>query len=156
MTIVNGGAGIEYTAGSVGTETFTYTISDGHGGTDTETVTVTVEAASPGTVIEGTQQSDSWQDLQGTSGDETFHAYGGNDQIRGRGGNDVYDGGSGYDTAILEGSAEDYEMTSNGDGSYNLMHPSGTSLLIGIEAIYTNGGGEWMSIEDAYGLLRTD
>jgi large repetitive protein len=38
---------ISYTAGTVGTETFNYTISDGHGGTATATVTVTVTNTPP-------------------------------------------------------------------------------------------------------------
>ncbi len=41
MAITRHGTGVSYTpaANFIGTETFTYTISDGNGGTDTATVT---------------------------------------------------------------------------------------------------------------------
>jgi len=42
----NGATQAVYTAGNVGTETFTYVVSDGNGGTDTGTVTITVTASS--------------------------------------------------------------------------------------------------------------
>ena len=46
VTITNSGADVTYTpaANWNGTDSFTYTISDGHGGSDTATVTVTVTA----------------------------------------------------------------------------------------------------------------
>jgi len=46
--VTNGSTQVVYTAGNVGTETFTYVVSDGNGGTDTGTVTITVTASSGG------------------------------------------------------------------------------------------------------------
>ncbi len=40
VSIIGGGTGITYTRSSAGTDSFTYTISDGRGGTNTATVTV--------------------------------------------------------------------------------------------------------------------
>ena len=47
-TVVNNGSNVRYTpnANFHGSDSFTYTISDGHGGTDTATVTVTVNSVS--------------------------------------------------------------------------------------------------------------
>ena len=46
-TRINGNTQISYTAGAVGTETFTYTIADSAGGTDTGNITVTVTNVPP-------------------------------------------------------------------------------------------------------------
>ena len=46
MTIVSGGTAVDYdpNLNATGSDSFTYTISDGHGGTDTATVTVQISA----------------------------------------------------------------------------------------------------------------
>ena len=51
---INPDGTVKYTpdAGFVGTDTFTYTVSDGEGGTDTATVSITVPCFTPGTFIE--------------------------------------------------------------------------------------------------------
>jgi hypothetical protein len=53
VTITGGGTGVSYApaADYFGTDTFTYTISDGHGGTDTATVNVTVTPVNDAPVI---------------------------------------------------------------------------------------------------------
>jgi YD repeat-containing protein len=54
-SIVNGGMGIQYTRTSAGTDTITYTISDGHGGSTTATITVSGSVS--GGTVGGTSQS---------------------------------------------------------------------------------------------------
>src|SRR5262245_15940924 len=48
-TAINQDGGVTYTpnAGFFGSDSFTYTVSDGHGGTDTASVTVTVNQVTP-------------------------------------------------------------------------------------------------------------
>jgi Ca2+-binding RTX toxin-like protein len=104
-------------AGFHGSDSFTYTVSDGKGGTDTATVNVTVTAVivsgptctiigTPGNdVLIGTNHDDVICGLGGDDriigkrGNDQLYGGDGNDRLMGLGGNDLIDGGAGTDTA---------------------------------------------------------
>jgi Ca2+-binding RTX toxin-like protein len=103
----------------VGTDSFSYTVSDGHGGTDTASVSLHVTApvgaivgTSGGDNITGTSAADL---IFGLGGDDTITAGNGNDTIYGGAGNDTIDGGTGND--LMAGGAGDdtYVVNSTGD-----------------------------------------
>jgi hypothetical protein len=149
-----GGDFIEYTAGFVGTETFTYTIADGNGGTATGTVTATVElGVVGGNLIQGTAAGDQLSEMAGSAANDTFLTYAGNDYMRGFGGSDYYDGGDGRDVIVLEGAITDYAMTVNPDGGYILYHSTGVSVIKNIEGLFTIGSGQFNSPTSAYSII---
>ncbi len=78
-------------AGFIGTDSFTYSLSDGKGGSDWATVSVTVGA--PDTIV-GTEGNDT---LAGTEGADHILGLGGNDRLYGYDGDDVLIGGAGAD-----------------------------------------------------------
>jgi VCBS repeat-containing protein len=84
-------------AGVSGSDTFSYTISDG---TDTDTATVTLTISSSLNEINGTRTDD---DLVGTSGRDLIKGDNGDDIIRGLAGDDTIEGGRGGD--IIFGNA---------------------------------------------------
>ena len=86
-------------AGFSGTDTFTYTVSDGDL-TDAATVTVTVE---PINDINGTSAGET---LNGTSGRDSIDGLQGNDSITGNNGDDTITGGGGNDTVEGEEGAD--------------------------------------------------
>lgn len=68
VQISNNGADVTYSPGaSAGTDSFSYTVSDGHGGTDTAMVTVTVSANQSPTANDDTASTD--EDTPVTTGD---------------------------------------------------------------------------------------
>jgi Ca2+-binding RTX toxin-like protein len=77
----------------VGTDSFTYTVSDGQGHTDTATVTLNISA--PAGAIVGTSGDDT---LNGTTGTDTIFGLAGADIINADAGNDTIYGGLGNDT----------------------------------------------------------
>ena len=93
------------------------------------------------------QGSDTPETLRGNAGDDIIQAKGGddivlagdgNDFINGGAGNDYLDGGAGTDTAVYAGSAADYTITVNADGSATITDlragtPDGTDTLVAIE-----------------------
>jgi hypothetical protein len=87
-------------AGASGSETLTYTISDG-AETATGTFEITVEADTGPNIIQGTDIG--FENLSGTSGD---------DEIRSGGGAfDAMFGGAGADTFVFEGGVGDGRQT---------------------------------------------
>ncbi|MBN4066315.1 cadherin-like domain-containing protein [Ahrensia sp. AH-315-G08] len=135
----------------VGTDTFTYIVSDGNGGTDTATVTVTVEADPNGgggkNMIMGTEGNDKW--LSGTDGADHIIAKAGDDCIEASQGDDMIDGGAGYDlVSFASGSSSDYHFQANSDGTVTVTGATGTDLLMDIESIYFEETQEWYKIED--------
>ena len=99
-----------------GTDTFSYTASDGSL-TDNATVTVTVGTAPPantvsGTTVSGTSGNDA---LNGTTGNDSLLGLAGDDTIRGGAGNDTCVAGPGLDFFFGEGGA-DVCLFSPGEG----------------------------------------
>ena len=114
--VIGAGNVIDYTApvGFTGSDTFTYTVSDGNGGFDMATVTVTVSAPATSNIITGTPNSDV---LNGTSGVDEIYGLGGADTIEGRGGDDIIEGGGGADS-IDGGSGNDTMRGGTGNDFY--------------------------------------
>ncbi len=96
----SGGALIYTPSGNfTGTDSFTYTVTDGQGGSDSATVQVTVnpvDAGEPGGTI-GTTGNDS---LIGTAGPDTISGLDGNDTIDGLAGRDSLSGGANADSLL--------------------------------------------------------
>ncbi|TAL40169.1 MAG: tandem-95 repeat protein [Alphaproteobacteria bacterium] len=114
----NGSFSFTPPADFLGSDSFSYTVSDGHGGTDTANVTLNVTA--PAGAIVGTSGADV---LAGTGsnnlvfalgGDDTVTASGGSDTVFGGSGNDTLDGGSGSD--MLSGGSGNDTYVVNGTG----------------------------------------
>ena len=57
-------------------------------------------------------------------GNETAFGYAGKDTFEGGAGNDVIDGGIGIDTAIYKDASSAYTLTTNDDGTINVVHAS--------------------------------
>ncbi len=115
--IITASGQIGYVAndGFSGTDTFTYTISDGTF-TDTATVTMTVLPNLIGdntaNLLNGTEFADL---IRGKGGDDTLNGFGDSDRITGDAGNDLIDGGEGRDK-IKGGDGND---TINGGPSFD-------------------------------------
>lgn len=93
-----------------GTDSFTYTISDGNGGITTQTVTLTVNELP--TEITGTNNSDY---LMGNYKNNTIIGNGGNDTLAGFEGNDFLNGGNGDDIyAFMLGNGNDTILDQSG------------------------------------------
>lgn len=113
----NGGFVYTPTAGYSGTDSFTYTVSDGAGGSDTGAVSITLAPASG---IYGTTGNDT---ITGTASDDVIYGLAGNDTLYGEVGNDTLYGDAGADTLkgrdgndIMYGGADvDYLEGGNGD-----------------------------------------
>ena len=99
---------IAYTAGSPGTDYFTYLICDK---TDCDIAQVTVTITTDGCTILGTEQDDI---LRGTPGNDVICGLGGNDTVYGRGGDDTIRTGRGDDT-IYGGEGDDIIHGEAGD-----------------------------------------
>ncbi len=93
------------TAGYVGADSFTYSLSDGHT-TSTGTVNVTVIATGGSTYTSGSVNADlinlstrtGHQLVSGNDGNDTITGGSGNDTVNGGNGNDVIQGGAGLDS----------------------------------------------------------
>lgn len=76
-------------------------------------------------------------------------SFGGNDVIDPGGGNDVVDGGAGTDTVVLDGPLADYEITSTGAASFQIVDKNsangseGTDLLTNVERVRFGDGSEY-------------
>ncbi|WP_446376697.1 Ig-like domain-containing protein [Coleofasciculus sp. D1-CHI-01] len=103
--------------GFVGTDSFTYTISDGNGGTSTATVDVIVEPIQDMTLL-------------GTPLDDTLVANIGNDTLFGLMGEDILNGKAGDDFA--DGGADDDQLQGEA-GNDTLLGNSGNDFLDGGE-----------------------
>ncbi len=126
----------------IGTDSFTYTISDGQGGTDTATVSLHINT--PSGAIIGTPGADN---MSGTSSADVMIGLAGNDTIGSGGGDDKQYGGSGNDH-LIGGSGDDCLFGESGDdqldgGSDNdtLIGGTGNDRLIGGSGNDTLDGG---------------
>jgi Ca2+-binding RTX toxin-like protein len=103
-----------------GSDTFSYTVSDGHGGSATASVSVAVAGSIVGNdaanTLTGTAGSDS---IEAKGGDDTVDAGAGNDYASGSGGNDRLTGGDGNDTL------------SGGDGNDTIYGSAGADVIVG-------------------------
>ncbi|NJK39212.1 MAG: tandem-95 repeat protein [Oscillatoriales cyanobacterium RM2_1_1] len=141
-TITQDGDQLIYTppAGFIGTDTFTYQISDGNGGFDTATVTITVNSGiapippdcpecpeppspepitilpppAPPEEILPIRPSAATNTIEGTPGSDVLQGTEEADQIDGLGGNDILLAEAGNDT-ILSGTGNDGSLGSEGD-----------------------------------------
>ncbi len=147
-TAVKSGSGVQYTpdAGFVGTDGFSYTVSDGSGGTDTADVVVSV------------QPSQGWV--------EPFEAYEVGIDLHGQGGWKGWDNNSAYGALVSDAQARNGANSAAVVGSSDLVHEysgytsgrwaykamqyvpgdfSGTQYFI-ILSIYSDGGSKnWAS-----------
>ena len=87
--------------------------------------------------------------LTGTAGNDTIFGLGGNDHISGLAGNDTItggagndwiDGGAGVDHAVFTGTASNYGIVHNSDGSIGIVDhrpgaPDGSDTLVNVERI---------------------
>ncbi|WP_163850046.1 Hint domain-containing protein [Pseudooceanicola aestuarii] len=121
--------------GFSGSDSFSYTVSDGAGGTDTAVVRITVDKPALDGIVEGTDGDDTIDigytgDPEGdridandaldpTSGDDDLvEAYGGDDEITAGAGDDTVYGGAGSDT-VLGQSGDDLIDTRDGNVPLN-------------------------------------
>ena len=126
VTITRSGS-VAYTpnAGFSGSDSFTYTVTDGEL-TDSATVNVSVKAApTNGDKITG---DDGNNRLIGTSGNDFISGEGGNDNILGLGGNDRLFGDDGNDR-ILGGDGNDNIV--GGEGNDRLLGGGGNDRILG-------------------------
>jgi Ca2+-binding RTX toxin-like protein len=65
----------------------------------------------------------------------------GDDHLEGGAGNDTLDGGQGTDRALYTSLASDWDISANGDGSFNVTRKDGsqTDLLIDVESVVFDG-----------------
>ena len=127
-TLLGDGGVVVYTPnpGFSGSDSFTYTVSDGNGGTsNSATVDVLVKAVSQGERIIGTNNSER---LVGTAGDDRIIGRGGNDTLLGKAGNDQLIGGDGRDR-ILGGDGNDQLI--GGNDNDRLLGNAGEDRLVG-------------------------
>ncbi|MCK8482939.1 hypothetical protein MUY21_02720 [Aliiroseovarius sp. S2029] len=87
-------------------------------------------------VLRGGDESDTGNDtllglagndlLIGGAGNDTIDGGAGDDTIEGGAGNDTIDGGEGFNQIVLSGTNDDYDVISNGDGTYKVTDVGGT------------------------------
>lgn len=132
--LVSADGSFSYTAldDYIGTDSFTYTVSDGTGETDTATVTLNILIPAGATI--GT---DGDEELIGTNSGDFIFALGGDDTVLGRNGKDMLYGGSGDDyinggggNDTLYGGAGD-DILQGGKGSDILHGGKGHDILFG-------------------------
>jgi Ca2+-binding RTX toxin-like protein len=138
-TLVDNGDGTyTYTpnANFSGTDSFTYTISDGLGGNSIATVNLTINEVAeeiigtPGNdILTGTEEPDIIRALagndiiQGLGGDDLIFGDEGDDRIDGGAGNDTMNGGAGNDTYTVD-STGDVVIETVGNGNNDLVRSS--------------------------------
>ena len=84
--------------------------------------------------------------LRGGSLDDTLNGTSGSEVFMGLGGNDLINGGKGVDTAVFNGSREDFTITETSSGTYQIVDNNvgdgldeGTDTLTGIEFLKFEG-----------------
>ncbi|AFY48678.1 Ca2+-binding protein, RTX toxin [Nostoc sp. PCC 7524] len=102
-----------------GTDSFTYSISDGQGGSSTATVNLTIN-----NVITGTSASET---LNGTASKDIIYALDGNDKLYGFSGNDTLDGGTGNDW--LDGGTGADEMIGGSGNDIYFVDDLGDTII---------------------------
>ncbi|MEL7143213.1 MAG: Ig-like domain-containing protein [Cyanobacteria bacterium J06643_4] len=118
------------TPGFIGSDSFTYSVSDGAGGVSTATVNVTVSSAAPpnvGVTITGDENDNR---LVGTDRDDVISGQGGDDKLLGQAGNDNLLGDAGNDR-LLGGAGNDSLL--GGEGDDTLLGAAGSDRLLGGE-----------------------
>ena len=117
----------------VGSDFFTYTVSDAFGASSTATIVVNYPA--PAGARSGTSGDDN---LTGGAGNDTISALGGDDIVSGQGGNDIISGGGGRDTLNGDAGAD----TLNGDVGRDTLNGGADNDLLfgGADADRLNGG----------------
>lgn len=119
--------------GYVGSDNFTYTISDGKGGTATASVNVAIKAVGGGII--GTPGDDN---LVGTNGNDIIRGLAGNDTLRGGNGNDTLYGGDGND--LIEGGNGN-DILYGDRGNDTLLGGNGNDIMYGGDGNdYLDGG----------------
>lgn len=103
-----------------GTDSFSYTVSDGFGGTATATVTLNVTAAIVGT--------DAGNNLLGNAAANSIDARGGNDVVDAGAGDDFVRAGDGTDR-VTAGEGNDTVL--GGNGNDTLFGNNGADVLVG-------------------------
>ena len=157
--ILDGGQGNDTIHG--GSEQDTISGGDGddtiHAGTYADTVhgdagNDTIWASSGWDVVWGGEGADQ---IHGQWGNDTLDGGSGDDVISGGVGNDSLDGGEGYDRALFSGNREDYTITRNDDGSYQIDGTDGVDTLTGIELIEFDDGEVELVVNRATGGATT-
>ena len=116
------------TAGYVGTDSFTYFVTDGKVASPVAgTVNVTVTAANNVTTTVGTAGNDNFNFSNRTT-PQNVSGLGGNDKLTGGSANDTIDGGSGND-AVVGGSGADVLI--GGSGADTITGGAGADLVTG-------------------------
>ena len=158
--ILDGGQGNDTIHG--GSEQDTISGGDGddtiHAGTYADTVhgdagNDTIWASSGWDVVWGGEGADQ---IHGQWGNDTLDGGSGDDVISGGVGNDSLDGGEGYDRALYSGNREDYTITRNDDGSYQIDGTDGVDTLTGIELIEFDDGEVELVVNRATGATTPD
>lgn len=99
----------------------------------------------PTDAITGTSGADV---LTGTDGDDVINALGGNDRVWFTSGDDIIDLGDGFDQMNYVGSASDYTITENADGTITVVKPDGgTDTISSVEGMYFGGEDQWYDID---------
>jgi Bacterial Ig domain/RTX calcium-binding nonapeptide repeat (4 copies) len=146
--VLNADGSFVYTPDSTfsGTDSFTYTISDGHGGFSTATVTITVTPAGSGTVttVPDTCLGGTALLIQGTSADDNIDVVPGGSAgtlkvtingtsttVAAPSGRIIVFGGAGNDNIHLAGSIANPAWLYGEDGNDQLNNGAGGGLLIG-------------------------
>ena len=144
--ILNSNGTISYTpaADYSGSDSFTYSVSDGNGGTDSAQVEVEIRALGGLPTISGTGGADrifgtdDAEEIHAGAGDDRVDAGAGDDVLFGEGGidtlygeegDDKLDGGDGDDKILNGGSGDD--TVDGGDGNDRLWGHTGNDLLVG-------------------------
>ncbi|GAA0563781.1 hypothetical protein [Rhizomicrobium electricum] len=86
--------------------------------------------------------------LNGQDGDDMLSGGDGDDLLSGGDGNDTLDGGAGTDVAMFAGSATDYMVVANADGSYTVTGAGETDTLTNIEAVSFDASKQVMTLAD--------
>ena len=148
---IHGGSEQDTIAGGDGDDTI-------HAGTYADTVhgdagNDTIWASSGWDVVWGGEGADQ---IHGQWGNDTLDGGSGDDVISGGVGNDSLDGGEGYDRALYSGNREDYTITRNDDGSYQIDGTDGVDTLTGIELIEFDDGEVELVVNRATGATTPD
>jgi ELWxxDGT repeat protein len=113
-----------------GTDSFTYSISDGRGGSSTAIVNLTIKKTITGTsaseTINGTAEAEI---IYGLDGNDTLYGGLGNDTLYGGAGNDWLDGGAGADV-MIGGSGNDIYFVDNPQDTIIEEANGGTDTVI--------------------------
>lgn len=112
---------------------------------DDAVTVITGVSYSPGGNFNSSNAANTRDLLIGDASANTLETGGGNDFLFGGGGNDTLSGGAGTDTAVYIGSALDYDIRRNDDGTWAVKHlrgakDAGSDTLQNMEKIQFDGG----------------